>query len=65
MMAMILVSDDEEFVNCRRRSRCEYLREVFVVVSLAFVSLSGYCDGMHIDPGGIGGEEKKEKEQTP
>jgi hypothetical protein len=53
MMTMI-VSDDEEFANCWRRSRCEYLREVFVAVFLAFVSLSVYCDGM----------QKKEEEEA-
>jgi hypothetical protein len=67
MMTMI-VSDDEEFANCWRRSRCEYLREVFVVVSLlAFASLSVHCDGMQ-KSGGRGGKgvspaKKRKKER--
>jgi hypothetical protein len=56
MMTMI-VSDGEEFANCWRRSRCEYLREVFVVASLASFSLSVYCDGMQKQ------EEEAEKQR--
>ena len=42
----MIVSNDEEFANRWKRSCCEYLREVFVVFSSAFISLSVYCDGM-------------------
>jgi hypothetical protein len=45
MMTMI-VSDDEEFASRWKRSRCDYLREVFVVFSLAFLSLTVHCYGM-------------------
>jgi hypothetical protein len=43
MMTMI-VPDDEEFANRRKRNRCEYLSEVFVFPLGFFVVV--YCDGI-------------------
>jgi hypothetical protein len=45
MMTMIAPDEeDEEFANRRKRNRCEYLSEVFVVPLGVFVVV--YCDGM-------------------